>query len=193
MNTSSMEVGPVGIWTAQFDYQPAAKAREAAADLERLGCGAIWFPESVGRESLTHAALLLGATSRIVIATGIANIYARDPVTAAARQNTLAEAYPSRFLLGLGVSHIPLVEQIRGHSYGKPLTSMRAYLDGMDRAPYRSVPPSVRPVRVSAALGAGVLRLAAEGAGGAHSYFVPPEHTARAREILGSDRLLAVE
>ena len=138
MNSSSMEVGPIGIWTAQFDYQPAAKAREAAAELEQLGFGAIWFPESVGRESLTHAALLLGATSRIVIATGIANIYARDPVTTAAGQNTLAEAYPGRFLLGLGVSHIPLVEQIRGHSYGKPLASMRAYLDGMDRAPYRA-------------------------------------------------------
>ena len=147
----------------------------------------------MGRESLTHAALLLGATSRIVIATGIANIYARDPVTTTAGQNTLAEAYPGRFLLGLGVSHIPLVEQIRGHSYGKPLASMRAYLDGMDRAPYRAIQPSMKPVRVLAALVPGMLRLAAERAGGAHSYFVPPEHTARAREILGNDRLLAVE
>ena len=193
MNSSSMELGAIGIWTAQFDYQPAAKAREAAAELEQLGFGAIWFPESVGRESLTNAALLLGATSRIVIATGIANIYARDPVTMAAGQKTLAEAYPGRFLLGLGVSHIPLVEQVRGHRYGKPVASMRAYLDGMDRAPYRAVPPSVSPIRVLAALGPKMLRLAAEQAGGAHPYFVPPEHTARAREILGSDRLLAVE
>ncbi len=193
MNSSSVELGSIGIWTAQFDYQPAAKALEAAAELERLGFGAIWFPESVGRESLTNAALLLGATSRIVIATGIANIYARDPVTMAAGQNTLAEAYPGRFLLGLGVSHIPLVEEVRGHKYGKPVASMRAYLDGMDRAPYRAAPPSVKPVRVLAALGPKMLRLAAERAGGAHPYFVPPEHTARAREILGSDRLLAVE
>ena len=111
----------------------------------------------------------------------------------AAAQKTLAEAYPGRFLLGLGVSHIPLVEQIRGHSYGKPVASMRAYLDGMDRAPYRAVPPSVSPMRVLAALGPQMLRLAAERAHGAHSYFVPPEHTARARQILGSDRLLAVE
>ncbi len=110
-----------------------------------------------------------------------------------AGQKTLAEAYPGRFLLGLGVSHIPLVEQIRGHSYGKPVASMRAYLDGMDRAPYRAVPPRVSPIRVLAALGPQMLRLAAERAGGAHSYFVPPEHTARAREILDSDRLLAVE
>ena len=193
MNSSSMELGPIGIWTAQLDYQPAAKAREAAAELEQLGFGAIWFPESTGREALTNAALLLSATSRIVIATGIANIYARDPVTVAGGQQTLAEAYPKRFLLGLGVSHIPLVERVRGHSYGKPVTSMRTYLDGMDRAPYRAVPPSVSPVRVLAALGPQMLRLAAERAGGAHPYFVPPEHTARAREILGSDRLLAVE
>jgi probable F420-dependent oxidoreductase len=193
MNSSSIELGPIGIWTAQLDYQPAAKAQESAAELEQLGFGAIWFPEAVGREALTNAGLLLGATRRIVIATGIANIYARDPVTVAAGQKTLAEAYPSRFLLGLGVSHIPLVEQIRGHKYDKPVASMRAYLDGMDRAPYRAVPPSMSPIRVLAALGPQMLRLAAERAGGAHPYFIPPEHTARAREILGSDRLLAVE
>jgi probable F420-dependent oxidoreductase len=193
MNSSSMELGPIGIWTAQFDYHPAAKIREAAGELDQLGFGAIWFPESLGRESLTNAALLLSATSRIIVATGIASIYARDPVTTVAGQNTLAEAYPGRFLLGLGVSHVPLVEQLRGHTYGKPIPSMRAYLEGMDRAPYRAVPPSIKPIRVLAALGPQMLRLAAERADGAHSYFVPPEHTSRAREILGSDRLLAVE
>jgi probable F420-dependent oxidoreductase len=129
----------------------------------------------------------------MIIATGIANIYARDTVTMAAAQKTLVEAYPGRFILGLGVSHIPLVEQIRGHSYGPPVASMRAYLDGMDRAPYRAVSPPVKPIRVLAALGPQMLKLAAERADGAHSYFVPPEHTARAREILGQDRLLAVE
>jgi probable F420-dependent oxidoreductase len=190
---SSMELRPIGIWTAQLDYQPAAKAREAVVELEQLGFGAIWFPESVGREALTHAALLLSVTSRIVIATGIANIYARDSVTMAAAQNTLVEAYPGRFVLGLGVSHIPLVEQIRGHSYGPPVASMRAYLDGMDRAPYRAVSPPVKPITVLAALGPKMLKLAADRADGAHSYFVPPDHTARAREILGQDRLLAVE
>src|SRR5262245_64099476 len=167
MQVPSMDLGPVGIWTSQFDFQPAARARKGAAELEKLGFGAIWFPESVGRESLTHAGLLLGATKKIVIATGIANIYGRDPVTTAAAQKTLVEAYPGRFLLGLGVSHIPLVEQIRGHTYGKPLASMRAYLEGIDRAPYRAVPPSARPVRVLAALGPGILRLAEERAGGA--------------------------
>jgi probable F420-dependent oxidoreductase len=193
MNLSSINLGSIGIWTAQFDYQSAAKVRDAAAEIERLGFGAIWFPESVGRESLTHAGILLSATGRIVVATGIANIYARDPVTTAAGQNTLAEAYPGRFLLGLGVSHVPLVEQLRGHTYGKPIASMRAYLDAMDRASYRAVPPSIKPVRVLAALGPQMLRLAAERADGAHSYFVTPEHTERAREILATDRILAVE
>jgi alkanesulfonate monooxygenase SsuD/methylene tetrahydromethanopterin reductase-like flavin-dependent oxidoreductase (luciferase family) len=91
---SSIELGAIGIWTAQLDYQSAAKIREAAAELEQLGFSAIWFPESAGREALTHSALLLGATERIVIATGIANIYARDAVTMAAAQKTLVEAYP---------------------------------------------------------------------------------------------------
>src|SRR5881398_2026031 len=145
MNSSAMELGPIGIWTSQLDYQPAARAQEAAAELEQLGFGAIWLPEATGREALTHASLLLAGTRRIVVATGIANIYARDPVAMAAAQNTLAEAYPDRFVLGLGVSHIPLVEQIRGHSYGKPVPSMRAYLDGMDRAPYRAVLPIIKP------------------------------------------------
>jgi probable F420-dependent oxidoreductase len=192
MVSSLMKLGPIGIWTAQFDYQPAAKAQAAAAELERLGFGAIWFPESTGREALTNAGLLLAATKRIVVATGIANIYARDPVTMTAAQNTLAEAYPDRFLLGLGVSHIPLVE-LRGHAYGKPVSSMRAYLDGMDRAPYRAVLPGEKPLRVLAALGPKMLQLAAERADGAHTYFAPPEHTARARKILGADKILAVE
>jgi len=119
-------------------YQPAARAQEAAAELEQLGFGAIWLSEATGREALTHASLLLAGTRRIVVATGIANIYARDPVAMAAAQNTLAEAYPDRFVLGLGVSQAPLVEQFRGHRYEKPVPTMRAYLDAMDAAPYHA-------------------------------------------------------
>ena len=152
MKLEGMDVGELGIWTSQFEFQPAAKLRKAAVDLEKLGFGAIWFPESVGREAFTHAGLILGTTKRIVVATGIANIYARDSVTAATAQKTLTEAYPGRFLLGLGVSHIPLVEQVRGHTYGKPVAAMRAYLDRMDQAPYRAVMPSVKPARLLAAL-----------------------------------------
>ena len=113
--------------------------------MEQLGYGAIWFSEALGRETFTQAALLLAETSRILVATGIANIYGRDPFTMAAGQKTSSEAYPNRFLLGLGVSHIPLVEQLRGHSYEKPVAKMNSYLDAMDDAPYESVPLQQRP------------------------------------------------
>jgi probable F420-dependent oxidoreductase len=192
MKSASMELGPVGIWTGQLEYQPGAKAQEAAAELERLGFGSIWFPESVGREALTQAGLLLAGTRRIIVATGIANIYGRDPMAMAAAQKTLAEAYPGRFLLGLGVSHSPLVER-RGHRYEKPVPAMRAYLEAMDGAPYSAVPPPTTPRRVLAALGPKMLQLAAERAAGAHPYKVTPEHTAQARAILGAGPLLLPE
>jgi probable F420-dependent oxidoreductase len=193
LTQSSIQLGPVGIWTRQFEDCPAAKAQEAAAELEQLGFGAIWFGEATGREALTQAGILLAGTKQIVIATGIANIYARDPVAMAAGQKTLAEAYPNRFLLGLGVSHVPLVEQLRGHRYEKPVSKMRAYLDAMDQAPYRAVPPSAKPTRVLAALGPKMLQLAAERADGAHPYNVNPEHTAEARRILGPGPYLCPE
>jgi probable F420-dependent oxidoreductase len=190
---SPIDVGRVGVWTFQFELHPAARAREAAAEIETLGYGAIWIPEALGREAFTHAALLLGATRRIPIATGIANIWARDPMAMAAAHKTLAEAYPGRFVLGVGVSHAPLVEGVRGHRYERPLSAMRAYLDAMDAAPFMAYPPGGELVRVIGALAPKMLRLSAERAHGAHPYFVPPEHTRRAREILGQGPLLAPE
>ena len=117
MAQASIQLGSIGIWT-RLEDQPAAKAQETVRELEELGYGAFWFGEAAGREALTNAGLLLAATKRMVIATGIANIYARDAVAMASGQKTLAEAYPNRFLLGLGVSHVPLVEQLRGHHEG---------------------------------------------------------------------------
>jgi probable F420-dependent oxidoreductase len=193
MAQTSIQIGPIGIWTHQFEDHPAAKVRETVSELEDLGYGALWFGEAFGREALSNAGLLLSATERIVIATGIANIYARDATAMAAGQKTLAEAYPNRFLLGLGVSHVPLVEKLRGHSYQNPVATMRAYLDAMDQAPYQSVPPPTKPLRVLAALGPKMLQLAGERADGAHPYNVNPEHTAQAREILGPDRYLCPE
>jgi probable F420-dependent oxidoreductase len=193
MAQTSIELGPIGIWTRQLEDHPAAKAQETARELEELGYGALWFGEAVGREALTNAGLLLAATKRIVIATGIANIYARDPIATASGQKTLAEAYPNRFLLGLGVSHVPLVEQLRGHRYKKPVATMRAYLDAIDQAPYNSVPPATKPPRVLAALGPKMLELSGERADGAHPYNVNPEHTAEARKILGPDPYLCPE
>jgi probable F420-dependent oxidoreductase len=187
------ELGPIGIWTFKFEDCPAARAQETAAELEQLGYGAIWFGEAFGREALSNAGLLLAGTRKIVIATGIANIYARDAVAMAAGQKTLSEAYPGRFVLGLGVSHVPLVEQLRGHRYEKPVATMRAYLDAMDKAPYRSIAPATRPVRMLAALGPKMLKLAAERTDGAHPYNTNPEHTAQARAILGQGPKLCPE
>src|SRR5260370_1414320 len=193
MAQRTVQLGATGIWTSQLDNFPAAPVQEAGAELEQLGFGALWFGEAMGREALTSAGLLLAATKRIVIATGIANIYGRDPVTMAAAQKTLAEAYPNRFLLGLGVSHVPLVEQLRGHRYDKPVATMRAYLDAMDKAPYRAAPPSSKPLRVLAALGPKMLQLSAERADGAHPYNTTPKHTAQARELLGPGPYLCPE
>jgi probable F420-dependent oxidoreductase len=193
MVQSPLKLGSVGIWTTKFEEHPVSKVQEAASELEHLGYGTIWFGEAMGREALTHAGLLLAATRRIVVATGIANIYARDAMAMASGQKTLAEAYPDRFVLGLGVSHVPLVEQLRGHQYDKPVPRMRAYLDAMDQAPYRSVAPASKPIRVLAALRPKMLELAAERADGAHPYNVNPEHTARARKILAAGQYLCPE
>ncbi len=191
MNTS-LDLKRIGVWTGNFESQPAGKVKEAIAELEQLGYGAVWYSEGLGRESLTQAGLLLSASSRMVVATGITNIYGRDPVTAAAGQKTLSEAYPNRFVLGLGVSHIPLVERLRGHEYQKPVAKMSGYLDAMDQAPYNSVLPQAM-YRVLAALGPKMLELAAKRSNGAHTYNVTPEHTATARQILGAEPWLCVE
>ena len=184
-------LGAVGIWTHDVERMSAAGARDYVRGIESLGFKALWIPESLGsKEAFAQASLLLGATTKLVIATGIANIWARDPVAMANGARTLVDAYPGRFLLGLGVSHAPTV-QTRGQTYSRPLEHMRRYLEAMDAAPY--VGPKVEVPRVLAALGPQMLRLSAERTLGAHSYFVPVEHTAVARKELGAGPLLAVE
>ena len=186
-------IGRVGLWTFQLDLQPMAKAQEAVAELESLGFGAIWVPEAVGREPFANAALLLSAGSTITVGTGIASIHARTAMTMQAGWKTLSEAFPGRFLLGLGVSHQPMVEGVHGHAYDKPYSTMVSYLDAMDRGLYFASAPTEAPQRVLAALGPKMLKLAAERGAGAHPYFVPVEHTALAREALGAGPLLAPE
>jgi probable F420-dependent oxidoreductase len=188
-----MDVGAVGIWTAQFDLQPAARAREAAAELDELGFGALWIPEAVGREPLSHAALLLDATERLVVASGVASIFSRLPSVAASAQRLLADDSGGRFLLGLGVSHAPMVEGMLGQVWDHPLTRMSAYLDAMDDAFTVSPAPADDPPRVLAALGPKMLQLAATRSWGALTYFVPVEHTATARQHLGDGPMLLVE
>jgi probable F420-dependent oxidoreductase len=188
-----VDLGRVGIWTSAFDAHPSAAAQAAAVGLEELGYPTLWLNEATGRDPFVMAGLLLSATSTLKLALGIANIYARDAMTTAAAQKTLAEAYPNRFLLGLGVSSPVLVERVRGHDYTKPLSYMKAYLTAMDKAPFNAVAAAEPPERVLAALGPKMLELSATQANGAHPYLTTPEHTRSARELLGPDVFLAPE
>lgn len=187
-----MQLGKLGVWYF-LDGLPAPKAAEAAKRIESLGYSALWIPETVGRHPLVHASWLLANTDQLVVATGIANIYHREPGVSLAGQMTLAEQSGNRFLLGMGVSHKPLVEGVRGLDYGPPVATMRKYLEGMDAAPYSGLKPAETPPRVIAALGPKMLELARDMCTGAHPYFTSPEHTAMARKILGPDKWLCVE
>jgi len=186
-------LGPVGAWTFDVERLGADDARAYARDLEAAGVPVLWLPESLGsKEVFAHAAILLAATTTLIIATGIANIWARDAVAMANGQRALTDAYPDRFLLGVGVSHAPVVKMRgQGKVYEKPLEHMSEYLDAMDKAPYTGKP--VETARVVAALGPKMLQLAAKRSLGAHPYFVPVEHTTVARKELGAGPLLAVE
>jgi probable F420-dependent oxidoreductase len=186
-------LGPVGAWLTLLGLRSAGEERAAAAEIERLGYPALWFGETpVNKEAFVHAGILLAATQRIAIATGIASIYARDAAAANAAGNALAEAHDGRFVLGLGVSHAPAVAQ-RGHDYGKPVTEMRRYLDALGAAEYRAPAPAHPAPLVLAALRRRMLELARDRTHGAHPYLVTPAHTARAREILGPGPVLAPE
>jgi len=171
-----INIGKLGIW---FSHNPMSIAESIAfaQQVEACGYGALWIPEAIGREPLVHLAYLSSKTSSLVLATGIANIWARDAVTMAAAQKTLVELSGNRFLLGLGVSHAPLVEGVRGHRYHRPLSYMRDYLDKMASAIYDSPAPAEQPPIVLAALRQKMLMLARDKADGAHPYFVPPAHT----------------
>ena len=188
-----IDLGRVGIWTWILDNVPSSRAVEFTAEAEELGYGAMWYPESAGRDPFVKAAVLLGGTASIKVATGIANIYARDPMTTANVQRTLEEAFPGRFLLGLGVSHAHLVEDLRKHDYSRPFSYMREYLARMGEAPFLAHGPQDLPEIVLAALGPRMLQLSAEATAGAHPYFVPPEHTAVARQVMGPDAALYPE
>lgn len=190
--TDRPELGRIGIWAGELDSCPAAEAREAVTAIEELGYGALWLPETTGREAMAQAGIVLSQTRRIAVAAGSTDIYARDAVTTAAAQRTLDEAFPGRFLLGLWESHPTLAEQVRGHRYGPPVATMRGYLDALDAAPFGPPSAPASPHRVLAALDPEMLALAAERAWGASPLGMPVEHTRQARSVLGPDALLAV-
>ena len=180
------------VW-ATLSALTAVEAADFAKKVEAWGYGALWIPEGMTRDPFAFSAFLLANTTKLTMASGIANIYARNAVTMRGAQEDLNEQSGGRFLLGLGVSHVPIVEGVQGETYGKPVATMRAYLEAMDKAPYHAPPPPERPKRVLAALGPKMLELARTHADGAHPYNVTPEHTAQARAILGPDKLLCVE
>jgi probable F420-dependent oxidoreductase len=193
MTRPAVDIGKYGIWYGMVDALGAPDAREVAQLFEELGFPTLWIAEAVGRDPLVMASVLLDATTTLRLATGIANIYARDPMTMNAGQQTLAEAYPGRFLLGLGVSHGHLVAGIRKHDWAKPYSYMATYLDRMDTSLFFAPKPAEAPGRVLAALGPKMLELAATKANGAHPYFTTPDHTKIARDTMGADALLAPE
>jgi probable F420-dependent oxidoreductase len=180
-------LGRLGVWYP-IDRLDAAGIRRLLRTVEDLGYSTFWYPEALGYESLSIASFMLANTERLVIGSSIANIYARDPFTARRGLRTLSSLYDDRFILGLGVSHAPMVER-RGHAYDKPVPTMRRYLDSVYEEPSNA---TEWPLMI-AALGPLMLKLAAGRTAGALPYNVTPEHTRKARAALGLHKLLAVE
>src|SRR3954471_17585389 len=180
-----MRLAGVGIWSPELRYHEDEGAiRDAAAELEELGYAGLWIPGGRGGPVFDACGVLLRATREVTVATGILNVWMHDPEEAAAERAQLDDAYEGRFLLGLGISHAPLIER-----YEKPLATRRGYLDSLDAA----APAVPKEERVLAALGPKMLELARDRTAGAHPYLVTTEHTHRAREILGGGPLLAPE
>ena len=180
-----LDLGTFGIYTFDFEHQPAAQMRESIRELEEQGWRAFWFPEVDRREALTHAGFLLSCTEQMHIINGIAQIWSREPRGAYGASLLLADAYPGRHVLGLGVG--------RSRPGIKPLAAMTGYLDEMDALEPSNPAPKGPMHRILAAYGPRMLELARDRSAGAHTYHVNVAHTARARKILGPDAFLGVE
>jgi probable F420-dependent oxidoreductase len=183
-----MDLSGVGVWSSQLRYGSAEESAEAAAELEELGFTALWIPD-VGGPVFDAVSHLLASTKQAVIATGILNLWMHEPSDVAAKYAALSAEHGDRFLLGIGVSHAPLVDSKEPGRYRKPLAATRAFLDALDAAEQ----PVPAESRVLAALGPKMLELAATRARGAHPYLVTPDHTRQAREALGDGPLLLPE
>lgn len=190
-------LGTWGVWIGALTAVPAALGRPTAAAVEDLGFTCLWYPEGMGvRESFSNGAVLLGATKKIMVASGITNVWARDALASASASRTLNDSFDNRFLLGLGVSHPPQVDP-RGSTYLKPVAKMREYLEQLNAGEFNTPDANAAPVEpvqtIIAALRKPMLEVARDMSLGAHPYLVPVEHTAKAREILGPDPLLIPE
>jgi probable F420-dependent oxidoreductase len=183
-----MKLGRLGVWYST-DRLKGPQLADLVRTVEKSGYSALWYPESRGYESMSLAGYLLSKSERLTIGSSIANIYARDPFTTRRAMVSLNELYGDRFILGLGVSHIPMVEGVRGHRYEKPVSTMRAYLDAL----HKDLPNGSEAPVVVAALGPKMLALSGAKSRGAVPYNVTPQHTAKAAAILGPSKWLAVE
>ena len=184
-----MNLSGVGIWSSQLRYGDKAESADAAAELEELGFQALWIPDVGQTPVLDSVAHLLSSTTGIAIATGILNLWMNEPADVAASYAALSASDRDRFLMGIGVSHAPLIDATEPGRYRKPLAATASYLDALDNAEQ----PVPVDARVLAALGPKMLALAAERARGAHPYLTTPEHTHSARELLGDGPLLLPE
>jgi probable F420-dependent oxidoreductase len=188
-----MDIGKFGV-RAVTDKMTSAETASFTQRAEQRGYKAVWIAEAFGRDPMTHAAWLLAQSSKITVGTSIANIYARDPMASRAAQYTLNDHWNGRFLLGIGVSHAPIVETTRGHNYAKPVQAMVGYLKAMKNlSEYAATPPPQAPRTLIAALGPKMLETAAAHGDGALPLLTTPQHTADARRILGSGKLLCPE
>jgi probable F420-dependent oxidoreductase len=184
-----IDPGRIGVFAGPINAMPSSVQREFAVEMERLGYGTLWYGESLAQEAFAQGAMYLAATERLVIASGIANIWARDAAATANGGRTLAEAWPGRFILGIGVSHAPMVK-LRGHDYERPYSAMVEYLDAMANAPWRGADADIPPI-VLAALGPRMVGLAGERTAGAYPYFSTTAHVREVRAILGPEPFLA--
>jgi len=187
------DLGRIGLWSGSLDGVPGSQVRDVVQEIEALGFGTYWYPETVGREAFVNATMILSSSTKLKAATGIASIAARTAMAMQAGWKALSEAYPERFILGMGVSHGHMVTKLHKSPYEKPYSTMVEYLDNMDSVPYFGVAPTGPLYRVLAALGPKMLELSRDRTMGAHPYFTTPAHTAEARAILGPDKLLAPE
>ena len=179
-----MDIGKYGLWFF-LDGMTAPQSADFARKTEKLGYSMLWIPEAVGREPFAHMGYLAAKTERLIFATGIANIFARDPITMSAASKTVAELSNGRLVLGIGVSHKPMVANLRGHSYDKPYSYMKEYVPKLKTGLYRAPMPKEEVPIVIAALHPKMLAFAAAETHGTHTYFVPPEHTAKVRATIG--------
>jgi probable F420-dependent oxidoreductase len=182
------DINGTGIWSAGLRYGDPAEVEEAAAELEELGYSALWIPD-IGGDVFDSVERLLAATKATTIATGILNLWMHSADETADAHARLTAAHGDRFLVGIGVSHAPLIDRAEPGRYRKPLAMMASFLDGLDAAPTPLAPSK----RVLAALGPKMLELARTRAAGTHPYNVTPEHTALAREALGPSALVLPE